>query len=354
MFGTILTALKIIGIVFAVIPGLVILIIGVVLFVPVRYKFTGNKGESKDDYLIEIKASWLLHLIGVKASFRNGKLEKKIGVLFFDLAKDKTDKEKKEGKKKSKDRRKNKADKKKKVKKAKCRKKQNNKDNNKPDYVMLQYDDSSGEIKETDVKNDLNVGKPVKVKPDSVVSQADDLEGDISVSVSDNNISDCNTSDDNASEKLNVVISEKISTFISKIVSVVSNGIEKIKKIYDDFDYYRTALLDDDRNRRAISKVIANVKKLLKAIMPGKLKGMVEFGFDDPGKTGKVLTYAACIYPWIFDKIQIKPDFENEKMILQLEGKGRIFLITPIVVAIRVYFNKDVKRFIRIMKKEEK
>ena len=72
--------LKIILLILAVVLGLALLILALLLLVPVRYEAHLKK---KEEFFVEARVHWLLQLVRVPVSFRNGELSAKLKVLIF-------------------------------------------------------------------------------------------------------------------------------------------------------------------------------------------------------------------------------------------------------------------------------
>ncbi len=72
--------LKIILLILAVVLGLALLILALLLLVPVRYEARLKK---KEEFFVEARVHWLLQLVRVPVSFRNGELSAKLKVLIF-------------------------------------------------------------------------------------------------------------------------------------------------------------------------------------------------------------------------------------------------------------------------------
>ena len=82
MLHILLTILKIIGIILLAILGLLILLLCIVFFVPLRYEIIAEtKGDLKTTKL-ELKFSWLLHLIAGQVTYLEEELDYKIRVLW--------------------------------------------------------------------------------------------------------------------------------------------------------------------------------------------------------------------------------------------------------------------------------
>ena len=67
MLHIILMILKIIGILILAVLALLLIIIGVVLFVPIRYRVNGKMEE--ESFFVKAEVYWLLHLFRLKALY---------------------------------------------------------------------------------------------------------------------------------------------------------------------------------------------------------------------------------------------------------------------------------------------
>ncbi len=67
--------LKIIGIILLVILGITLLLVGVVLFVPIRYHMKTETTNGMKGLRTEAKAHWLLHLISAHITYKDKKLD---------------------------------------------------------------------------------------------------------------------------------------------------------------------------------------------------------------------------------------------------------------------------------------
>ena len=86
MLHLILVILKLIGILFAVLILLLLLLTGLVLFVPLRYEISGS--YHKETYGGGGSVSWLLGLLKIQGSFEKGKgLSWKVKAAWFSLPK---------------------------------------------------------------------------------------------------------------------------------------------------------------------------------------------------------------------------------------------------------------------------
>ena len=95
MIAVLLTVLKVIGIILAVLLGTLLLVILAVLFVPVRYNF---KAAYNEKFTMNARVSWLLNIFRVLICY-DEEMKTTIKILFFNIGGDKN-KEKKNKKEK--------------------------------------------------------------------------------------------------------------------------------------------------------------------------------------------------------------------------------------------------------------
>ena len=107
-----------------------------------------------------------------------------------------------------------------------------------------------------------------------------------------------------------------------------------------------------EKKKDVILKAFGRIKKLLLHIIPKKMKGYAEFGFDDPATTGEVLGAISAVYAFTGPLVSLKPDFEKKIFDCDIEIRGRIRIFTVALIAVLLYFNKElrttIKRVIRL------
>ena len=101
---------------------------------------------------------------------------------------------------------------------------------------------------------------------------------------------------------------------------------------------------------RAFDKAKDSIIRLLKHLLPRKWNLDAVVGFEDPSTTGQILFYYSALIPFIASHVRIKGDFENVCMDAKFNAKGRITLIVILIVLLSAYFNKDIKRVIKLFR----
>ncbi|MCR5357427.1 MAG: DUF2953 domain-containing protein [Lachnospiraceae bacterium] len=309
--GVLILILKIIGITLLVLVGLILLVLCLVLFVPVRYRADAAKGN-ETSLSGHARATWLLSILSAAYDYTDEKKGLTLRVFGIRL---KSREEKENLKAKHGIRHKGRT------------KKEKHEDisDDPPDYTIFEYDSDEDSVKQVEsLMPSVHDGNDNEVPEEKEAKPKIDLEEKIS----------------------------RIYGFILRFKDRISDILSGIGKAFDSFEYYSNALFNDSRNRDAISLIIKKVKRLLESIKPRRISGHLDYGSEDPANTGKVLAIASVLYPLYGPGIEINPDFENNLLSFDLKIKGRIYINVIAAVLLQLYFNRKVRRFIHIMKKE--
>ena len=304
-----LLILKIIGIILLSIISLLLIIIALILFVPIRYRIIANKFEDSDFYA-EIKLTWLLHFINILIKYTDD-LYYRVRVILIPIKKSDN-----------------------------LKKHKNNSKKTKPDPNDTKSIDERENISDKSVNEDISDNEISKNK-EEIVSTSDLDEND----------------DDNIKFDENKGIIYKIRFVLTKFFEFLFNIKEKLNEAYNtavnivkDIDYYINAL-KDERNKKVISLCLSQASSIINNIKPKVFNGNLTIGIDDPYTMGQILSIYGILFPIIHDKITINPVYDKEVIEGDLYIKGRISVFVLIRAAIKIYFNRDYKRMIKIFKK---
>lgn len=367
-------ALKIILIILAALIGIVLLAVLAVLFVPIRYRLEAHC--YKDDYLVRLKCSWLLHILQFQAGFYKGKTDKRISDgLFCKLyiafvkkdfmadgdGKDKAKKTDKAGEAYNDDYVDG-------IDEALESNKTLEQETDRKSDVESDVEYSAGrETATTAGMADENITDAVeKSHTASYVSGSGETR---ELGVGDKN----ETCDSGTDDDFNINLDDKDTSelgFIEKIVSTVK-GIfaklasipSKLESISSKFDNVSSKLDEISTKVKGACDKISDfcnnpdyrelygflkeqLKKLWRMIRPRKARLSVHYGFDDIETTGKVTMYLAIIYGIIGKDISIRPDFEEKVFEGELMLAGRIRLIGIVIMALRCFFDSNFKKYI--------
>lgn len=350
MLHVIFIILKIIGIVLGVLLALFLFLVGIILFVPVRYRVYASK---YDTIQVKARVSWLLRIVSLRFRYYSEEETYWYCLRIFGFAlidSNRPTKVKKVKKKKVKKTKLNKhKDKKTKVKKSKKviasdkilgiddqidSKDKTIEDNN------LVYDE-----KQEDKKDII---KPLPNEHTNIVRNIEEVE-------------DEREEKEEEKEGFFYRITKPIKTIFQRIKDIfikIREGLHSIRNFFSNIKakiHLIKEFLETEDNRKGIGCVYAGLKKTLKHILPYKVKGVVRIGLDDPCSTGYLLGALSMAYPIYADKIQIIPDFQEEVLEGQVDAKGRIRAFTLLIIGIKLILNDNFKTLLKNVKelKEE-
>ncbi len=126
---------------------------------------------------------------------------------------------------------------------------------------------------------------------------------------------------------------------ISRAGAKIRSALEKKDQIM--------AFLRDEENRRTFRLVKKQLVKVVCHVMPVRLEGEVTFGFDDPYRTGQLLSAAALLYPVYRDRIRVTPVFDREVLEGELKLEGRIRLAVLLGAAVRLGMDRNFRKLVR-------
>lgn len=343
----ILTILKIIGIILLVVLGLILFLLLLVLFVPIRYRIDASKdAEGEQQIHALIKVTWLLHLLNIRFLYPE-EAYLRVRIACFTLFRsDQPTKEAASSKK-------NAAAEKKKESEAKTVK--TSKASREAEDALLATEDveGSGEQPQTMDENGWSPIDNTQIKPDEKTEAKlkDALKNQTE------NATHTETDSEESTSKWEL-LREKILWCIRKIWKLLKNIRYTIQSIYDKIRniihhiryYYR--VLQSELFDRTWEKYSKEVLCLLKRIAPRKIKGYLHIGMEDPAATGQILGYYGMLYPLIGEHIDVVPDFDHVILEGTLKIRGNITLFQAVRIACTIYFDKDLQKLIRLLKRE--
>ena len=368
MLHILLMILKIIGIILLAIIGIALLIVILILFVPIRYRIQAHR---YDDTMAKVNVSWLLSAIRFTLKYNGAEVDTKIRILGFDGSKfingdtkqkqediiDYTNEEEKT--------------------EAKMEPKACDTDaldENKSDNVS---NNTNGIDKSDDTNKDNDIDTKDSTNKDNDIDTKDGTNKDNDIDTEDGTNKDNGIDKEDSTNKDNGIdIEDSINqSDISsskeqkkkntrKPKNIFSRLVFKAKKIYHKFktwckklmnmlkkaDDIKTKLLAlaefiDSREFKdnfAFAKV--QLGRLFKHIMPLKHRIKLEFGTGSPDTTGEILGALAVVMALTGMNIQVMPDFDNAIFRGEIYMKGRIRLFNILIIVLKVYFNKELRR----------
>ena len=332
-----LLILKIIGIVLLCIIGILLLAVVCVLFVPVRYKIkiVREEGEGNPPVIAWAKVTWLLHLLNILIRYPS-KVTVRARLLIFTVFR-LPEKEKRSKKFETS----TEVEKSEQVKREEIP--------TEPDMIA----DNQAQITPT-IPQD-GEGVMVSAAPEDYTAFGGEEE----------EFADYDKPKEHEEEKVSFFakikdvftrlgqIVEKIKGFFQNIQYTIRKICDKIKAVLDNIQYYRE-VMESDSFRQSFDLCKDELIRIIKKIKPDKLEADLIVGMEDPAATGEILAVYGILYPLIGQYVRVVGDFGCEQ--IHVEGRlyirGKIRVFTFLRTAVRVYFNKDIKKLIRLLKKE--
>ncbi len=121
-------------------------------------------------------------------------------------------------------------------------------------------------------------------------------------------------------------------------------------KIYDKIKRY-VEIIQTDLFARCFEKCKDKLVKLIKHILPKRFQIDAIAGFDDPSITGKILAIHGMLIPIFGGHVSLVGDFENEVLDIKGKLKGHICVLKVLLIGASIYFDKRIRRLIKIFKK---
>ena len=301
MMAILLTILKVIGIGLLCILALLIVILALVLWVPLRYRLEVLKYDRKENAIeADIKLSWLLHLIGVRFQYPEAAY---VRVTLFGLTIFRSDKPRKSKKHKNTEQKKEETDK---------------------------TEETAAEQKTAEHKADAGKEEPP-----------------------------CSENIGNAGQDEAAMPQNKMQVFFQAVLRRLKNLKYTIRKIYDKIvDVIRNIrfyleVLKSELFQNTWKRCSTEAIRLLKSIAPRKIKGRIRIGMEDPAATGQILAYYGMLYPFLEDKVDLIPEFERVVLEGNLLIKGKITAFRVLKTAFVIYFNQDLRKLLKLLKRED-
>lgn len=386
MLHIILIILKIIGILLLVVLGIVLSILLLVLFAPFRYSVDGKKGE---EIYFHARVTWVLFFLRVACSYEKKKLVYYVKVFGYPLVSNEE-------------------------KKKKAKKKKKEKSLSEEEQLLLSEIEEEAnlqaveleqmkeqekaskkavknkEVEKEEFKEEKKAVKKEEVEPKiekkSTTSEKKQEESICLESKMEDSKKQETEKTQTEKMKFEPEQKEKISKkfkkrwrknpisiirkIVYKIKDIVCGILEKIRRLFYKLDELREKInellekarewlefIDEEMTKRAISKLIKIIKKLLKHILPRKIRGNLTFGLEDPAMMGQILAILGMAMPIYKNNLEICPCFGVNMIQGDIKVKGEIRLAYFLYLAILVLIDKGIMGTIkkaRAMAKGEK
>lgn len=146
-------------------------------------------------------------------------------------------------------------------------------------------------------------------------------------------------------------LKEKIRAMAQKAADKTKAICKKAQDAGKNISYYLN-ILDSDLFAAALNKVSRQTKRILRQLLPRQWTLAGEVGTGDPGTDGKLLEIQGILYPWTGGHLYVQPNFDGCMVYLDLHAKGKITVFVLLLAAVSCFFDKKIRRVIRLFRKE--
>ena len=106
--------------------------------------------------------------------------------------------------------------------------------------------------------------------------------------------------------------------------------------------------------RKLISRLWGSIRRIIRHLRPSGLRIQARIGMDDPALTGKIIEFAAILYAFYNENIEIVSEFDEKVLEGRFSVRGWLvpgYLIIKILgMALRILLNKECRVFYREIK----
>lgn len=331
MLHILLLILKWIGIVLAVFLLLVLLLINLGLFVPVRYRADASCQNDIETLEAEFELSWMWKLFFLTACWKKGKADMKIRIGWKYLFS-----EEKEGKSEEKI-------------EVPEEKEENDLQKEKEEQKFLKEQKESlppektnRSLPENNVQEQAEKRECRQEKTESGIDKEEEEKESFTADRRKAGGRKKKPLWDRMKEKISEWI-ESCKSFWRKILAMRRNFRGKKEQI--------ESFLTDASHRRAFCSLKREVRRFLGHVSPKDVKIVGKIGLEDPYMTGQALAVLGMLFPFLGENTVIVPDFENKVLEGSVHIEGKIHNFRMLAILWRLIKDRDVRKIIIDIKK---
>lgn len=319
-----LTALKIIGLVLLGIIGLILLFVLLLVFFPFSYRLSGAKPEEGSPFG-KVVISWLFHILHVSFKYDNNGPLLTVRIFGIPVYKDNLDS---------------------------LLNGTDETDETQSDETNAEETGEVLENSQTEKENGLPEGKE-----ESNPAEEDDIE-DLTEEEIERLLKEHDEFDDLPLPKKVKIVLCKIKEFILSIKekcynlkSKFNRQLKKIRRTIKLIKHY-WKILQHPSVKPGLKHIIKYVIKIVKHVLPRKMRVAMKYGSEDPQATAKFYGYYCMIFPFMGKQISYEPVFDENVFAIKGFIKGRVIIFRVAWLGLRILLNKDVMNLLNIVRRE--
>lgn len=322
LIHVLLILLKFLGIFLLFLLCLIVL----VLAAPIRYSFHFHAGEDAS-FGGQIKVTWLLDILYIRGSYIEKIFEYRVRIFGYQiLGNQKEFLEKKQKRER---------------KKQKKRNKKSEKSKNKENVpAPPKQEESRGE--DRSAKQDMQPEESVSPEQEGSCEERRSAEQEVRTEEKVSPEQEGTCEERRSAEKAVEPMEKKPSSTggsgkkTTGRLASLRKKVHEFRKAYQE--YHGKQLMDFAKQ---------SIIKILRHVLPRRMRGFIRFGFDDPAVTGIVTGGAALFYPKYRDTLVLEPDFGQECFEADCRGRGRIHPGFFLYMGLKALWNPDVRALLK-------
>lgn len=122
-------------------------------------------------------------------------------------------------------------------------------------------------------------------------------------------------------------------------------GVKKAEGMYQG----AVEFWEKEENRKSIRLIQRQLSRLFRHIRPKKMRGEVTFGMEDPYRMGQILRAAAFLYPVYGGQITVTPVFDKTMLEGEMAFQMRLRLGTLLALAGRLMLDRTIRGWCKKM-----
>lgn len=334
MLNLLLTLLKIVGILILILLGLLLLTALALIFAPFRYELEAKCTSLKD---LEVKGrfSWLLRFVSVRGLYRNGEMSvwlKILGIPVFRLP------ETEESRRKNEQKQKKRAEK-----ERRTREKEREKEKKALEIGEQETQITDGQTQDGDLSGEPDTqAKETGPRQEETDSLGQAAQADRESEFRKEDKPQAEKAEKKKRKQKRFSRKEK-----KEPKDAGADGSGWRDKLEEGLDF-----IQDPDNRKMFALLKEQVFAVIHHILPGRFEIEARIGMEDPAATGTVLALVYMLYPFYGDHIRVVGEFEEVVLEGRLYLRGRIRILTLLIIGFKIYRNKTVRGLLNRRKKD--
>lgn len=128
-----------------------------------------------------------------------------------------------------------------------------------------------------------------------------------------------------------------------RLPELIAELPEKMKRFSEDGEGLRH-IASDDATAASLKKAMGAVGKLLKRLRPKRWSAAGVIGLNDPADTGSLFAVIGAAYPFVSEHLDVAAQFERPAADLTAQAEGSVRVIGVIAAAAAFWFDKNVRK----------